>query len=90
MAAPGYNIVNNPDPATSVATITLDATFTTLPRGIYIGASGNLTMRFPDAPSTDVTFPGLQAGTILPVRPISIRTAGTTIASPTTNVIVLF
>jgi hypothetical protein len=49
--------------------------FTT--KGLYVGSSGDLTVRFIDAVS-DTVITGVVAGTILPIRITHIRATGTT------------
>lgn len=44
--------------------------------GLYIGGDGNVTLR-PEGATADVTFIGLRAGTILPVRFTYIRATST-------------
>lgn len=44
------------------------------PRGIYVGTTGDVVATFP---SGDITFVGVPAGTILPIRPSRIKVAST-------------
>jgi hypothetical protein len=53
--------------------------------GLYIGGDGNVVLR-PEGSATDVTFVGLKAGTILPVRFVAVRANLTT----ATNLVRLF
>lgn len=47
-----------------------------VPRGIYVGGAGNLVAV--DSDGTAVTFTGVLAGSILPIRPIRINATSTT------------
>ena len=49
---------------------------TYIPRGIYVGVTGNITMRLV-GDTADVVFIGVSAGSVLPVRPQYIRATGT-------------
>lgn len=44
-------------------------------RSVYVGGAGNLTIRTPQG--TDVTFVGVPAGSIIPVRARQVRAATT-------------
>lgn len=46
-------------------------------RAIYVGVGGSLKIRTV-ASEQDVTFVGVAAGSILPIRAIAVRAAGTT------------
>jgi hypothetical protein len=46
-------------------------------KGLIVGGSGNLTVRFIDDTS-DTVIAGVVAGTILPIRVTHVRVAGTT------------
>ena len=50
---------------------------THLPRMLYVGGAGNITMRL-IGDETDVVFNGVAAGTTLNVRPRLIKATGTT------------
>lgn len=50
-----------------------------IPKAIYIGTTGNLTLRGIDG-AADVVFKNVPAGMILDVRPQFIRATGTTAA----------
>ena len=62
----------------------------TLPNGsciaIYIGGTGGGALRILTAQNTDITFVGLSAGGLLPVRAKQIFSTGTTV----TNIIALY
>jgi len=90
MAEPAYTTADNPNPANLVAVIGdgAEVTFTVRPRGVYCGVAGNITAYFPDAPATAITFNGVQAGTILPIRPIKI--GNTAAGTSATKLIALF
>lgn len=51
----------------------------TVPRGIYVGTGGNVTLRSAGA-STDVTYKNLADGSYIAVRATHVREAGTTAA----------
>jgi len=90
MAAPAFTIDNNPSPATQVAVITdgAEASFTVLPRALYIGTAGDVAAYFPDAPSSAIVFKNLLAGTILPIRPTKVGAAAA--GTSCTKLIALF
>lgn len=45
-----------------------------IPRAIYVGGAGNIVATMD---GVDVTFVGVQAGSVLPIRPTKIKTAST-------------
>lgn len=47
------------------------------PKGLYVGGAGNIAMRLL-GDTADITWTGVQAGSILPVVPQYIRATGTT------------
>lgn len=49
-------------------------------KALYVGGAGNIACRLADD-STDVTFVGLTAGSILPVRVTHVRATSTTATS---------
>ena len=49
-------------------------------KAVYVGIAGSVTLRAPGS-SADVTFVGVPAGMILPVRASHIRATGTTAGS---------
>lgn len=53
-----------------------DAPLAPLPRAIFVGGAGDITLRAVDSP-VDVTL-AVQAGQILPLRAAYVRAAGTT------------
>ncbi len=73
-------------PATTAGEITPidDVPLMALPRGIYIGGDGDVSCRLEGG--SNVTFVGLKAGTVLPVRPVVVNLTGTT----ATNLIGLY
>lgn len=78
MAAPGFSVVSNPNPAEYAAAVTTsDSTnFDNLTRGIYIGGAGNVSVYLDDG--TTVLFKGAVAGSIIPVRAKRINSTATT------------
>lgn len=62
----------------SAATPTLDATLPRITRGVYVGASGNLTVQFAgDADASTVTLIGIAAGVWHPMQIQKIISATT-------------
>lgn len=51
-----------------------------IPKAVYVGAAGNLVCTLVDD-TTSVTFVGVQAGSILPIRPKRVFATGTTATS---------
>lgn len=49
----------------------------TVPKALYIGAGGDVAVQLVDQDGTTVTFSGVLAGTILPIRPRKIMAATT-------------
>lgn len=49
---------------------------TRIPKGLWVGGAGDVTLR--GVNGSNVTFAGVQAGSILPVRPSRILSTGTT------------
>lgn len=81
MADPYNNFLDTVTaPARDAAAVTTHNT-NPLPGGVckalYIGGAGNVACRLVDSES-DVTFTGIAAGTILPVRATHVRTTSTT------------
>lgn len=76
-----YHQDQDVSPATDFAAVTPhDSTnFTTVPRAIYVGGAGNLVAI--GAGGDAVTFVGVAAGTLLPIRPTRINSTNTTATS---------
>jgi hypothetical protein len=69
-------------PGDALAIATLSDTVRFAPSIIWIGSiSGGSTIRVRTAEGADVTFTGVQAGTVLPVRVISVFSTSTTVSS---------
>lgn len=49
-------------------------------KGLYVGGAGNIACRLADD-SADVTFTGIPAGTVLPIRVSHVRSTSTTATS---------
>ncbi|MBU7581143.1 MAG: hypothetical protein KAF27_11880 [Porphyrobacter sp.] len=66
-------------PARNCFPITPDNTaeLAILPKAIYVGGGGNLVVRAVDS-AQDVTFVNVAAGSLLDVRVVAVRQAGTT------------
>lgn len=60
-------------------------TFTQIPRGIYVGGSGDVAIRWQNGQGNTV-FKAVPVGTILNIRPDVIWSTGTT----ATNLVILF
>lgn len=86
MAAPGFSVVSNPNPAEYAAAVTASDTtsFDNLTRGLYIGGAGNVSVYLADG--TTVVFYGAVAGSIIPVRAKRVNSTGTT----ATNIVALY
>lgn len=59
-------------------------------RAVWVGAAGNIAVTLAD--DTDgvaVTFAGVAAGTLLPLRVKRLWAAGTTVATPATNIVLV-
>ncbi|MEK9213141.1 spike base protein, RCAP_Rcc01079 family [Sphingomonas sp. 2378] len=73
------------DPATrAVAIVPADAAdLADIPKGIYVGTGGDITMIGAGAPSgaTGVTWKNVPAGALIPFRPRRILATGTTAAN---------
>ena len=80
MAARAGEATQNYDASISSAVApTLDQTIQRITRGVYVGASGNLTVQFAgDADAATVTLVGLAAGVWHPMQIQKIISAGTT------------
>lgn len=79
MAAPVFKIQNNPDCAEYAAAVTpSDATtFDSPTRALWVGVAGTVVVRMA-ADSANVTFSGVQAGQILPLRVDRVLSTNTT------------
>ena len=73
-------------PGDAVAIATLSDTVRFNPSIIWVGTAGTGIIRVRTAEGTDVTFNGVQAGTVLPVRVISVFNTTTT----ATNLVRIF
>jgi hypothetical protein len=71
------------------ATVTVSDTVNLpTPSVIFVGAAGDV--KVTTAQGSDVTFPGLQAGQVIPVQVIRVWSTGTTVTTPNTNLIRIF
>lgn len=66
------------DPSGEAVAVTLhDTNEIRVPRAIFVGGAGNITLRTRGS-DTDVVFKGVAAGSLLPVRPKLVKATGTT------------
>lgn len=82
---------NNPNPVEGAAAVTVsDSTDLTLApcRALWIGAAGNVSVVMAD--DTTITFTGVNAGTLLPISVKRVRSTGTTVSTPNTNIVALY
>lgn len=79
---------NDTAPAVDIRTFTLDTDFPQgVCRGLYVGATGDISVRKIDG--TDIVLPAVPVG-IWPFAVTRINTTGTTVATPTTNIRILY
>lgn len=78
MALPTHEIINSDAPGEfAVAVTPSDSTMIAqVPRALYIGTGGNVSVRMPRG--NTVTFTSVPGGTILPVRVSRVNATGTT------------
>jgi len=78
---PGYSTSEQQAPASDAAAVTPhDSTeFAVRTRALYIGSGGALTVTMIDG--SNVTFVGVVAGSVLPLRVIKVLATGTTASS---------
>lgn len=55
-----------------------DADWDPVPRGLYIGGAGDVTVKMMGSNGNVVTFTAVPAGTILPIRARRVNSTGTT------------
>lgn len=81
MAAPTHSIFDHSNPAAFAAAVSKsDSTvLDPVPRAFYIGGDGNVVATMA-GDGTDVTFTGLVAGMILPIRATKIKNSTTATA----------
>ena len=63
--------------ATNAKAVTVSATITPTPIALWVGGAGNINVTLISA-SAAVTFDGVPAGTVLPVRALVVNSASTT------------
>lgn len=71
-------------PAVDGAAIVLDGAISPPSRALWVAAAGDVAVTF--ISGKQLTIPSVPAGTRLDVSVIAVRTAGTTVATPTTNI----
>lgn len=74
-------------PSGDLVAVTLDTDFKYASKALWVGASGDVAVVTKSGQT--ITIPGVAAGTILPIRVMQVKTTGTTVTSPTTNIIAL-
>lgn len=79
------------DPAHTAAAVTFDADVTQVrggyaARALWVGGDGNVAVR--TSAGDDVTFVGVLAGTVLPIRVRRVLSSGTTVSAA--NILVLY
>lgn len=81
MGAPNFLPANHPAPAEYAVAVTPSdgSDLAQATRALYIGVAGNVAVNMPDGGS--VTFVGLTAGQILPIRAKRVLATGTTATS---------
>ena len=86
MATPTNNVENTTGPAQYAAAVTPSdsANLSSIARALYVGTSGNVAAVMPD--DSVVTFSGVQAGQVLPVRVKRVNSTNTTAS----NIVALF
>lgn len=74
----GYPSSRSYDPATSAAAVTPHDTneLSNVTTRVFVGGAGNLKVTMMDG--TDVTFTGVTAGSVLPIRVRRVYSTGTT------------
>jgi hypothetical protein len=72
------------EPGRSIAAVTLDSDFSPAGRFLWVGAAGNVELVAVDGGSAQVLV-GVPAATLLRIQVKRVNSAGTTVASPTTN-----
>ena len=88
MAKTNYSATFPMYPGDAGAITVSDTVNLAAPSVIYVGAAGNV--KVTTAQGSDVTFVGLQAGQVIPVQVIRVWSAGTTVATPNTNLLRIF
>ena len=85
MVAPAYRTADATVSAYDAAAVTLsDSTELAPTRALFVGTGGNLKVTM--AYGTDVTFTGVQAGSILPIQVTKVWSTGSTAS----NVVALY
>lgn len=71
-------------PATTAAAVTPNDDTALTSRGVWVGGTGDLSVRLSGAPSTTVVFTGVPAGSLLPISVVRVMAATTA-----TNIVAL-
>ena len=81
MAGEGDNSGINGVADTAVAITPNDGVDIALTKSLYVGGAGALVVRLVGAPTTNVTFGAVPAGTTLPIRVVRVLSSGTAASS---------
>lgn len=69
-----YAVAVTPSDSTSLLRTVAGVNYA--PRSIYVGGAGAVNVEWADG--TNVTFSGVAAGQVLPIRPVKVRSTSTT------------
>lgn len=75
-------------PTDDAKPMALDTAFSRT-KGLYVAQTGDVAVVMAKTGATQV-FPNIQAGTFAPIACTQVNTTGTTVTSPTTNIVLLY
>jgi len=81
MAGEGDNSGINGVADTAIAITPNDSIDIAMTKSLYVGSAGALVVRLIGAPTTNVTFGAVPAGTTLPIRVVRVLNTGTAASS---------
>ena len=81
MAGEGDNPGINGVASKAVAITPNDSADIELTKSLYVGSAGAIVVRLIGAPTTNVTFGAVPAGTTLPIRVVRVLSSGTAASS---------